>query len=423
MIDQVPAPPPSDRRHAHDPIHARRAAADPPDCHGAETVADLGRRLDTTGMPGGCQPKASAITQYGPQSELAIFLKPFAASRGLVRPGQFDGPFDALAVSGDIEVRIDRADQGQTGRGDMPDSRIRMRHLRCFRAIARHGSVTRAAEDLGTVQPSVSRSLRELEDLLGAVLFDRTHGGLVLTEAGQTFLSFVSNGMGQIDRGVEALRGQMAGDRVVAYVLPNVARMIMPGAVRRFKTLYPEIVVTFLAAQSSGLQQYLGRGEVDFAFGRLLAAEHMSGLHFEHLYSESLQFFVRPKHPLVGRADLTVHDLDAFPVVLPIRGTIIRDEIDRFLVGRGVNQFSNLVETISFEFARNYLQQSDAVVCHPQGAMRRELEAGQVVPLDLTEDAMMGAVGVTTPAGHPPSAPAQLLIEMIRQEVREQGLS
>lgn len=304
----------------------------------------------------------------------------------------------------------------------MVDSRIRMRHLRCFRAIARHGSVTRAAEALGTVQPSVSRSLRELEELLDAVLFDRTPTGLVLTDPGRTFLAFVSNGMGQIDRGVEALRGQMAGDRIVAYALPNVVRTIMPGAVRRFKSLYPDIVVTFLGVQSGGFNQFISRGEIDFAFGRLLAAEHMSGLNFEHLYSEALQFFVRAGHPLVGRAGLKVHDLDAFPVVLPIRGTIIRDEIDRFLVGRGISEFSNTVETISFEFGRAYLAQSDAVICQPTGALRRELTEGTVAPLNLNEDEMMGAVGITTPAGHPPSAPAQLLIQMIRQEVQEQGL-
>ncbi len=59
----------------------------------------------------------------------------------------------------------------------MVSKRIRMRHLRCFLAVADLGSVTRAAERMGTVQPSVSRSIRELEEELGATLFERTSTG------------------------------------------------------------------------------------------------------------------------------------------------------------------------------------------------------------------------------------------------------
>lgn len=305
----------------------------------------------------------------------------------------------------------------------MQDGRIRMRHLRCFRTVAQLGSVTRAAEALGTVQPSVSRTIRELEEALGVALFERTGTGLILKDAGRTFLAIVSNGLGQIDRGIDALRGQMAGDRVVAYVLPNVVRMIMPGAVRRFKALYPEIDIQFLAASGGGLRDVLARGAVEFGFGRLLAAEHMEGMNYEHLYSEPLMFFVRADHPLANKRDLSVFDIDPFTVVLPLGDTIIRSEIDRFLIAQGQQRFPNLVETLSFEFARNLMAQSDAVVCQPQGALSRELAEGTVVPLDLARDAMNGSVGITTLSGSTLSAAAQLLIEMIRQEVQELGLS
>ena len=305
----------------------------------------------------------------------------------------------------------------------MPLDRIRMRHLRCFLAVAHHGSVTRAAEALGTVQPSVSRSLRELEDELGHPLFDRGANGLALNSAGQTFYSYVAGGLGQVDRGLEAMRGRMKKDRVVAYVLPNVVRMVMPGAVLRFKALYPEIDITFLATTGGGLQQFLTRGQVDFGFGRLLAAEHMEGMNFEHLFSEPLAFFARTGHPLDGAEGLTVRDIDRFPVILPNAGTIIRTEFDRFLIGQGLTRFSNVIETIAFEFARTYMAQTDAVAAQPLGAMRRELADGTVSRLSVEGPAMMGAVGITTPAANPPSASAQLLIQMIREEVREQGLS
>lgn len=304
----------------------------------------------------------------------------------------------------------------------MVSPRIRMRHLRCFLAIARHGTVTRAAEALSTVQPSVSRSLREFEEEVGSVLFDRTPTGLVLNAAGSTLMAYVSSGMGQVDRGIEALQDRMADARVVAYVLPNVVRVIMPGAVRRFKALHPEVDVRFLATTGGGLRDYLARGDVDFGFGRLLAARHMEAMHFEHLFSEPLVFFARAGHPLDGAKALTIEDIDRFEVIMPIEGTIIRDELDRFLIAQGLARFRNMIETITFEFSRAYIALSDAIVCQPLGAMRHEIETGQVVQLNFGGGELDGAVGITTPAGKTLTAPAQLMIEMIREEVRQQAL-
>ena len=79
------------------------------DYHGIEKVADLGRRLVSTGMPPSYAPKAGDITQYAPWSNLALFIKPFENSRGLVRLGQFDGDISALRRAGTVTVTISRA--------------------------------------------------------------------------------------------------------------------------------------------------------------------------------------------------------------------------------------------------------------------------------------------------------------------------
>ena len=305
----------------------------------------------------------------------------------------------------------------------MTSGRIRMRHLRCFLAVARLGSVTRAAEDLNTVQPSVSRSLRELEEELATPLFDRTATGLVMNAAGHSFFRHVSTGLGQIDRGLEVLRGELAEQRVVVYALPNVVRVIMPGAVARFKTLNPEVSVELMPWSSGGLQNLLRQGEVDFGFGRLLAAEHLAGMNFEHLYSEALQFFVRKGHPLDGATAPGMTDLGRYPVILPTRGTIIRQEIDRFLISQGGSSFPNRIETISYEFARNIMPLSDAVVCAPHGAMEAEIAGGRAAIVDFGRDDLIASVGVTSRVGKDMSPAAQLLIQAIRDEVADRGLS
>ena len=80
------------------------------DYRGIEKVGDLGRRLDSDGMPPSYEPKVGDITQYAPWRNLAIFVAPFSDSRGLVRLGQFDGDISALKGAHDVTVTIERAD-------------------------------------------------------------------------------------------------------------------------------------------------------------------------------------------------------------------------------------------------------------------------------------------------------------------------
>lgn len=80
------------------------------DYHGIEKVGDLGRALDSSGMPDSYEPKAGDITQYAPWKNLAIFVAPFSDSRGLVRLGQFDGDFTALTKVGELTVTIEQVD-------------------------------------------------------------------------------------------------------------------------------------------------------------------------------------------------------------------------------------------------------------------------------------------------------------------------
>ncbi|MCB1739825.1 MAG: hypothetical protein KDK91_05610 [Gammaproteobacteria bacterium] len=72
-----------------------------------EKVADLPRQLDVRDAPASYAPKVGDITYYAPWGNLAIFYKPFQASRGLVRLGAFDGPIRALLQAGVVSVRIE----------------------------------------------------------------------------------------------------------------------------------------------------------------------------------------------------------------------------------------------------------------------------------------------------------------------------
>lgn len=76
----------------------------------------------------------------------------------------------------------------------MIDARIKIRHLQCFLETARLRHVGRAADRLCVTQPAVSKTLRELEDILAVRLFERSGRGLALTSVGRLFQEHAQTG-------------------------------------------------------------------------------------------------------------------------------------------------------------------------------------------------------------------------------------
>lgn len=95
-----------------------------------------------------------------------------------------------------------------------------MRSLRAFEAAARHRSFSRAAEELGSTQPAVSRTITELEQQLGVRLFERLHRGVRLTQVGALYRETVVLGLTRIAEG-GAIAAGMPDDNRVAIGCPH----------------------------------------------------------------------------------------------------------------------------------------------------------------------------------------------------------
>ncbi|WP_287434464.1 LysR substrate-binding domain-containing protein [Maritimibacter sp.] len=301
-------------------------------------------------------------------------------------------------------------------------SRLRMRHIRCFLAVAKAGSVTHAARQLNSSQPAVSRTLAEIEEIIGSPLFDRTGRGVSLTDAGAKLMRHFDIALTQIEAGAVAAQGDSAKARVAFGVLPNVARTVAVDAVAEFKLTAPDIDVEIHWAAVDELIARLARGELDFILGRLLSLEHLKGVTFEHLYAEDIIFVARPDHPFVALdGPLTVQDFETQQMLVPLAGTIIRREMDKFIVARGVSEFPNQIETVSFEFTRSYLAQHQCVAVLPRGAVRQELAAGTLVDLALRGDELVSSVGLTFFRDRALSAEAERFADHVRAAARQFG--
>ena len=273
---------------------------------------------------------------------------------------------------------------------------VRLRQLRCFVAVARKKSFGLAAEGLGLTQPAVSRSVRELEQIVGQDLFDRSKRGANLTDRGRALLDAAEAGLFQITQGLTAAAGGPAGsDTVRIGALPNVCAALLPGIVRDFKADYPEVRIRIGTGTNAELLADLRCGGTDMVIGRLSESGAMRGLVFEALYDEPLVFVVRRGHPL-AEMHCAIENVLAYPLLLPVEDTIIRHEVSRFFAAAGVSRIDDLIETLSTDFQRAYLLTTDCVAVAPRGAVAPELGRGLLVQLPLGGNALNGPVGLTT---------------------------
>lgn len=302
----------------------------------------------------------------------------------------------------------------------MMESRIKLRHLRCFLEVARRKSVVRAAESLHMTQPAVSRAIRELEETIGAPLFDRSRRGARLTGRGEMFLRHAAPGMALVNQGAALAGGRITEGEIVAFgSLPNVGAQFLPPVVDTFKRELPHAVLRVFSGSNVELLSRLRHGEISFVLGRLADPDSMQGLAFEPLYSEPLLFVVRTEHELASAASPAMADIDRFLVILPQPQTIIRAEVERFLLANAVSGFANVIETVSTEFALAFTTAHDAVWITPQGVVKNEIDAGRLVALPVGRDSLSGPVGLSFDPTRRPSMATERLLALLRLHAKE----
>ena len=180
------------------------------------------------------------------------------------------------------------------------DNQLRLRHVRTFLEIARAESVSLAASRLNITQPAVSRSLRELEDMLGVRLFDRVGRSLRLNDAGRVFQTHASASMTELLRGAERLRSEGGpAARLAIGVLPTAATDLVPAAALVFRKDMPQVKLSIHTGPNGLLFNQLRDGVVDLVVGRMPEKEARAGVTFQQLYIEDVVLVCRPDHPIL----------------------------------------------------------------------------------------------------------------------------
>ncbi|AEY00355.1 putative transcriptional regulator [Oceanimonas sp. GK1] len=274
--------------------------------------------------------------------------------------------------------------------------RLRLQHLHLLINLTDTGSLSDTARIMHTTQPGLSKWLKELEEDIGAPLFERHARGLRPTAMGRLLANHARRMVTEMARAQHNLEALQEGsDRTVAVgTSPASAPSFVPAAIMKFIALHPRARVEVQESTMNSLLDKLELGKLDVVVGRLDNYQPRTSLKSEMLYEEPLRIVARPDHPLAGRPQLDWHELCEYDWIVWPQGTPIRSKLDMALTMAGHKPPPYRVESSSQVSNLWLLQHSDMLSVSSERVARHFTGRGLLVPLNMPLNSGEGYVGM-----------------------------
>lgn len=186
---------------------------------------------------------------------------------------------------------------------------IELRQIRYFLAAVEHGSFRKAALALGIHESAVSRRVRDLEDHLGASLFQRHNGGVFLTQAGQQFVRHARKAIRQIGQGSKdvAAIARSEDGRIKIGIFSSLASGFLADLVRAYDRCHARVRMEFIDGDPADHISAIRQLRLDVAF--VTGTSQWSDCETEQLWTERVFAVLPSGHPLGSKLELEWHDL------------------------------------------------------------------------------------------------------------------
>lgn len=267
--------------------------------------------------------------------------------------------------------------------------------LRQLRLVARLGtalSLSGAAHDLHMTQPAASRSLAQIELLLGVKLFDRTRKTLMPTAAGMRLILHAQRMLDALDAAEHEMSGAKVFDELRIGAISSISSTVFSEAIRVAKEKFPDVQIKVLTGNIGHLYGQLLTGAIDLMISHAELSVDLNRIIVSPIYEEFTSIVARPGHKLVRRKSLTWEDIANQPWVLPPSFTPSRPKLDRLLaLHRTISSsISPDVEIESSAIALQLLSTGDYVWSLASREARMWENAGLVRPLAQPETVLRG---------------------------------
>lgn len=183
----------------------------------------------------------------------------------------------------------------------------KIHQLKNLRAIIQYGSIRAASQALHQTQPAMTRSIQELEKILGVALLVRGGRGAILTEMGRTFEPRMNAVLNELERAIDELQQiERTSQGTVMFGCSHLPALgIMPAVIKSFQQRYTTARITAVEGQLSELLASLRLGRLDFFIGLILPDISLHEFNEEPLGIAKFSVIARKNHPLTNSTSLS----------------------------------------------------------------------------------------------------------------------
>jgi DNA-binding transcriptional LysR family regulator len=198
---------------------------------------------------------------------------------------------------------------------------LTLHQLKIFNLVAKHLNISKAAREIRTSQPTVSKQLRLLEEECGVKFHTRLTQGVALTEEGRLFWNVLQPILSQFDDLQRTFATAKEKRRILTVgATQGLSVSLVPDLIQTFREMHPDVQSIVRIADSRTIEQMLLRSEVDLAL--ILYPSYHPRIVVEKLWSENIAAVVSAKHSLARKKQLSQEEFLKVPVVLRMGGRI-----------------------------------------------------------------------------------------------------
>lgn len=260
------------------------------------------------------------------------------------------------------------------------------RHFVYLDAVARAGSIRKAADKLHVASTALNRKILEIESEIGTPLFERLPRGVRLTAAGEVLLTAVRRTLADLraaESQIEQLRGLVRGTVRVGCA-ESVATDLMPATIAHYQQTHPGVQFQILAGVTAQLVQALLADDVDLVL--VHDPQPLESLRVVTALPQPLCAMLRPDHPLAGRESLRLADCQDYTVALGDRSFGSRRLIDA-VTARSRLTLKVALEASTVQTLKEFTRATGAISFQFQIGTLREARLGELRSIPLSDPA------------------------------------
>ncbi|MBM7567591.1 LysR family transcriptional regulator [Paenibacillus sacheonensis] len=254
-------------------------------------------------------------------------------------------------------------------------------YLQTFREVALRQSFTRAAEELGYAQSSVTTQVQKLEKAYGVELFERFGRGLRLTAAGEELLRLTIKMLDLFQESKERMAKQGGGTLSIG-TIDSIASYYLPPHIQRLRREYPELAIRLRPDSEIAIAHRVREGELDL--GLILGSGQLDpSLEWRAIREESLVLVANPRHPLTRLNTVQLAHLSGMEWYMSEDSCNYRIMLEKVLRANSI-AFRIGLELGNPEAIKRCVMVGEGIALLPRMAVEEQIQRGELAALPFT---------------------------------------